>query len=232
MHQIWGAHTQYFFGRLYIQTNHDQNLELYRNPSPRELLSTPSFNTSLLSDLVPLSLDPNTAHWSLCICEEKRVVCRTERQPHPDHLERFDWWAQVLCREPLNTRCYWEAEWTGFHGVDVAVSYRDITRKGDDDGCSFGYNNQSWSLDCAIAKYAYTHDKMEMEISAPVSHRIGVYLDYKAGVLSFYSISDFMTLLHRVETRFTQPLYAGFGLYQGSTVKICQPDMVVKQRYP
>lgn len=157
-------------------------------------------------------------------------MCSKERKPYPDHPERFDWWAQVLCREALNTRCYWEVEWTGLHGVDIAVSYRGITRKGDDDECSFGYNNQSWSLDCAISKYACTHDKMETEISAPVSHRVGVYLDYKAGVLSFYSISDFMTLLHRVETRFTQPLYAGFGLYQGSTVKICQPDMEVQQK--
>lgn len=159
------------------------------------------------------------------MCEEKQVTCSTKCEPCPDHPERFDWWAQVLCREPLNTCCYWEAEWTGLHGVDIAVSYRDISRKGDDDECSFGYNKQSWSLDCAILKYTFTHDNKETEISAPVSHRIGVYLDYKAGVLSFYSVSDCMTLLHRAETRFTQPLYAGFGLYQGSTVKICQPDV-------
>lgn len=182
-----------------------------------------------LSDLVPLSLDADTAHRSLSMCEDKEVACTTECQPYPEHPERFDWWAQVLCREPLNTRCYWEVEWTGLHGVDVAVSYRHITRKGDDDECSFGYNKQSWSLDCAIEKYTFAHDNVEMEISAPVSHRIGVYLDYKAGLLSFYSVSDCMRLLHRAETRFTQPLYAGFGLFQGSTVRMCQPDMEAKQ---
>ncbi|XP_060793657.1 tripartite motif-containing protein 16-like protein isoform X1 [Neoarius graeffei] len=185
----------------------------------------PKTRKDFLQYLVPLSLDPDTAHRSLSMCEEKQVTCSTKCEPCPDHPERFDWWAQVLCREPLNTCCYWEAEWTGLHGVDIAVSYRDISRKGDDDECSFGYNKQSWSLDCAILKYTFTHDNKETEISAPVSHRIGVYLDYKAGVLSFYSVSDCMTLLHRAETRFTQPLYAGFGLYQGSTVKICQPDV-------
>ncbi|KAB5546652.1 hypothetical protein PHYPO_G00074500 [Pangasianodon hypophthalmus] len=191
--------------------------------------SEPKTRKDFLQYLVPLSLDPNTAHQSLKMCEEKSVACSTKCQPYPDHTERFDWWAQVLCREPLNTRCYWEAEWTGLHGVDIAVSYRDITRKGEDDECSFGYNKQSWSLDCAILKYAFVHDNVETDISAPVSHRIGVYLDYKAGVLAFYSVSDCMTLLHRAETRFTQPLYAGFGLYQGSTVKICQPDTEAKQ---
>lgn len=197
-----------------------------------ENCSTPSFTISLFSDLVPLSLDPETAHQSLSMCEEKGVVCSTECQAYLDQPERFDWWAQVLCREPLNARCYWEAEWTGLHGVDVAVSYRDIQRKGDNDECSFGYNKQSWSLDCAILKYAFAHDKVEKEISAPVSHRIGVYLDYKVGVLSFYSVSDCMTLLHREETRFTQPLYAGFGLYEGSTVRICQPDIEAMEKIP
>ncbi|XP_058266445.1 tripartite motif-containing protein 16 isoform X2 [Hemibagrus wyckioides] len=192
----------------------------------------PRTRKDFLQYLVPLSVDPDTAHQSLSMCEEKGVVCSTECQAYPDQPERFDWWAQVLCREPLTAHCYWEAEWTGLHGVDIAVSYRDIQRKGDNDECSFGYNKQSWSLDCAIVKYAFAHDKVEKEISAPVSHRIGVYLDYKAGVLSFYSVSDCMTLLHREETRFTQPLYAGFGLYEGSTVRICQPDIEAMEKIP
>ncbi len=29
------------------------------------------------------------------------------------------------------------------------------------------------------------------------------------GILSFYSVSETMTLLHRVQTTFTQPLHAG-----------------------
>ncbi|KAI3374195.1 hypothetical protein L3Q82_006059 [Scortum barcoo] len=45
--------------------------------------------------------------------------------------------------------------------------------------------------------------------SCPRSSRVGVYLDHRAGILSFYSISETMTLLHRVQTTFTQPLYAG-----------------------
>ncbi|ROL41930.1 Tripartite motif-containing protein 16-like protein [Anabarilius grahami] len=38
---------------------------------------------------------------------------------------------------------------------------------------------------------------------------IGVYVDHSAGTLSFYSVSDTMTLIHRVQTTFTQPLYPG-----------------------
>ncbi|KAI4896525.1 hypothetical protein NFI96_001138, partial [Prochilodus magdalenae] len=187
--------------------------------------SEPKTRQDFLQYLVPLALDPNTAHKNLSLSEDNRAVsCDLEAQPYPDHLERFNWWAQVLSREALSGRCYWEVQWTGLYGADIAVSYRDISRKGEGDDCGFGYNKHSWSLDCSISRYAFVHNNEEMEISVPTSHRIGVYLDYRAGLLSFYSVSeDSMTLLHRADTRFMQPVYAGLGLYRGSTAKICQP---------
>ncbi|KAI4897000.1 hypothetical protein NFI96_008860 [Prochilodus magdalenae] len=76
-----------------------------------------------------LTLDPNTAHRRLSLCEENRKVVRVrEEQPYPDHPERFDVWEQVLCRESLTGRCYWEAEWSG--DVHIAVTYKGIRRKG------------------------------------------------------------------------------------------------------
>ncbi|KAI4900912.1 hypothetical protein NFI96_008659, partial [Prochilodus magdalenae] len=75
-----------------------------------------------------LTLDPNTAHRRLSLCEENRKVVRVrEEQPYPDHPERFDVWEQVLCRESLTGRCYWEAEWSG--DVHIAVTYKGIRRK-------------------------------------------------------------------------------------------------------
>ncbi|KAJ8353094.1 hypothetical protein AAFF_G00109870 [Aldrovandia affinis] len=65
------------------------------------------------------------------------------------------------------------------------------------------------------------HNKEITELPAPPSSRIGVYLDHGAGGLSFYNVSDTMTLLHRVKTKFTQPLHPGFGLNLHSSVKLC-----------
>ncbi|KAJ8278165.1 hypothetical protein GJAV_G00084610 [Gymnothorax javanicus] len=158
-----------------------------------------------------LTLDPNTAHQELRLSEGNREVTRVgEDQSYPGHPERFDYWSQVLCREGLSGRCYWEAEWSGV-GVSMALSYKDISRKGEGNDSALGYNNKSWSLRCSPFSYSFWHNKESTKIPALSCSRIGVYLNHRAGTLSFYSVSDTMTLLHRIQTTFTQPLY-GFGL--------------------
>ncbi|XP_064814218.1 tripartite motif-containing protein 16-like [Oncorhynchus masou masou] len=170
----------------------------------------PKTREQLLQYSCQLTLDPNTAHTRLSLSEGNRKVTSTDQvQPYPDHPDRFTSWWQVLCREGLSGRCYWEVERTG--DVDTAVSYKDISRT-ERDG-RFGYNNKSWSLKCSSVGYCFRHNNVVTKVSGPQSSRVGVYLDHKAGTLSFYSVSDTMTLLHRVQTTFTQPLYPGFGLY-------------------
>ncbi|KAJ8245115.1 hypothetical protein GJAV_G00275020 [Gymnothorax javanicus] len=167
-----------------------------------------------------LTLDPNTAHQSLRLSEGNRAVTRVEEnQSYPDHPERFEFWRQVLCREGLSGRCYWEVEWSG-DGVFIAVSYKDISRKGRGDDSALGFNNKSWSLRCTPFSFSFWHNDEDPEIPVPSCSRIGVYLDHRAGTLSFYSVSDTMTLLYRVQTTFTQPLYPGFELNSGSSVKL------------
>ena len=80
----------------------------------------------------------------------------------------------------------------------------------------------SWSLDCNNDNYEFWYNNIDTTVSGPQSYRVGVYLDHSAGILSFYSVSDTMTLLHRAQTRFTQPLYAGLWLYHGSTAEVCK----------
>ena len=80
-------------------------------------------------DACELTLDPNTAHRDLSLSEDNRKVTWVgEQQSYPDHPERFDYWPQVLSRESLTGRCYWEVEWEG--RVEIGVTYRGITRRG------------------------------------------------------------------------------------------------------
>ncbi|XP_067247273.1 tripartite motif-containing protein 16-like [Chanodichthys erythropterus] len=170
------------------------------------------------------SLDLNTAHKRLRLSENNRVITGTDtKQPYPDHPDRFDVVWQVLCRERVCGRCYWEIEWSG-NEVRISVSYKSISRKGQGKECWFGSNDQSWSLFCSSSSFSFRHKNItaKLPVESIISRRIGVYVDHSAGALSFYSVSgDTMSLIHTVQTTFTQPLYPGFRLGSDSSVKLC-----------
>ncbi len=174
------------------------------------------------SDSHQLTLDLNTAHKRLCLSENNRVITGTKTdQSCPDHPDRFDCWNQVLFRESVCGRCYWELEWSGDRGVRISVSYKSISRKGQSKECLFGHHDQSWCLFCSPSRYSFLHNKTETALPVKsISSRIGVYVDHSAGTLSFYSVSDTMSLIHTVQTTFTQPLYPGFLVSRGSRVEL------------
>ncbi|KAF4084791.1 hypothetical protein AMELA_G00110100 [Ameiurus melas] len=172
-----------------------------------------------------LTLDPNTAHTRLALSEGNRKVTHViDEQPYPDHPERFDHWKQVMCTESLRERCYWEAEWAGGEAV-ISMSYKGIHRKGGRGDCVFGSTDKSWKLDCSSNSYTAWHNKKRTDIPAPpsCSNRVGVYLDWLKGSLSFYSVSSDThahTHLHTYNARFTEPLYAGFWVDCDSSVSL------------
>ncbi|XP_039635642.1 tripartite motif-containing protein 16-like [Perca fluviatilis] len=169
-----------------------------------------------------ITLDPNTAHTRLLLSEgNRKVTFMNQQQSYSSHPDRFTNWSQVLSRESLTGRCYWEVERRG-GGVYVAVAYKNIIRAGGSAECGFGYNDKSWALYCNNS-YIFWYNNVHTHVSGPESSRVGVYLDHSAGILSFYSVSETMTLLHRVQTTFTQPLYAGLMVhYSGDSAELCK----------
>ncbi|XP_052441441.1 NLR family CARD domain-containing protein 3 [Carassius gibelio] len=174
-----------------------------------------------------LTLDPNTASTDLILSEENREVTYVMKKPsYPDHPDRFNV-PQVLCRESVCGRCYWEIECSGY--VEISVSYKSISRKGWGDECVFGHNDQSWSLFCSRSSYSFKHNNIETDhFVKPISwrtgvfdavrrtgvsdddddddndniSRTGVYVDHGAGTLSFYSVyRNTMSLIHTKLTR-------------------------------
>ncbi|XP_039674633.1 tripartite motif-containing protein 65-like [Perca fluviatilis] len=183
-----------------------------------------------------LTIDTNTVNRNLKLSDNRKVTYVKEDQSYPDHPARFDYWEQLLCRDGLTGRCYWEVERSG--GVEISVNYSGISRRGDRDDCVFGCNDQSWSLRCSD-DYGYSvwHNKRRAFISSPsfsgrvasvfgrvasvsgrvaaisspsFPDRVAVYVDCPAGSLSFYRVSpDSLIHLHTFNTTFTQPLYPG-----------------------
>ncbi|XP_037638671.1 tripartite motif-containing protein 16-like [Sebastes umbrosus] len=171
-----------------------------------------------------ITLDPNTANTYVLLSEgNRKATCMRQQQSYSRHPDRFTVWChQVLSRESLTGRCYWEVERRG-RGVYVAVTYKSIRRAGVSHECIVGYNDKSWALRCEPDGYIFLYNKVKTPVSGPLSSRVGVYLDHSAGILSFYSVSETMTLLHRVQTTFTEPLYAGLWLYDYDvTAELCK----------
>ncbi|XP_076732938.1 stonustoxin subunit beta-like [Maylandia zebra] len=179
-----------------------------------------------------LTIDTNTVHTNLQLSDNNRKVTHVKQvQSYPDHPDRFHYWEQLLCRNGLTGRCYWEVELRG--ELFISVSYRSIRRKGGNDDCWFGGNDQSWSLYCTDeGPQCVWHNKIKTQIfssssssSSSVSNRAAVYVDCPAGTLSFYRVSsDTLIHLHTFNTTFTQTLYPGFRfgfMAYGSSVSLC-----------
>uniref|UniRef100_A0A8C4ZZY8 NACHT, LRR and PYD domains-containing protein 12-like n=2 Tax=Gadus morhua TaxID=8049 RepID=A0A8C4ZZY8_GADMO len=179
-----------------------------------------------------LTLDLNTAYTGLSMTIDKRKVTWTEKDKvRPLRPERFDYCEQVLCREVLTGRCYWEAEWKG--EVCIGVTYRGITRTGVAAVSELGGNDKSWSLHCADGGYSawYNGSRTVLPLPPAGSSIVGVYLDRPAGSLSFYRVSpggggssDTLTHIHTFWSSFTQEdLLSWFMfLYEGSSMSLCR----------
>ncbi|XP_055365191.1 NLR family CARD domain-containing protein 3-like isoform X2 [Betta splendens] len=185
------------------------------------------FKPGLTKYACELTLDPDTAHNLLVLSGDNRKVTQgNNEQPYPDHPNRFDHWTQVLFRQGLTSRCYWEVEWQG-NWAGLGVTYKGIGRKGVGNDCVIGYNRMSWGLHCSAHGYAAYHNIKSIAIPVPSlgSHRVAVYLDWEAGMLSFYRVSSerSLTHLHTFYTTFTEPLYPGFRVWDyGSSLTWCQ----------
>lgn len=176
------------------------------------------------SDAVHIGLDPDTAHKRLMLSNYNETVSvGKEKQTCPDSPVRFDYWKQVLSTDGLTGRSYWEVEWKG--QVYIAVAYKTIKRRGGGEDCCLGQNDKSWSLSCSDKEYSFLHANNKTSISKAPSDRVGVYLDWPAGILSFYRVShNKLDHLHTLHTAFTEPLYPAFRVRldpPNSSVALC-----------
>ncbi|XP_037608446.1 tripartite motif-containing protein 16-like isoform X1 [Sebastes umbrosus] len=185
----------------------------------------PKTRAGFLQYSCQITLDPNTANPELILSEGNRKARLTRpslfpgirmlQQGHPGSFRNIDS-QQVLSRESLTGRHYWEVESSGV--VSVAVTYAYMRRAVYES--AFGNNDKSWAVHCSYEGYEFRHNNISTFILGPQSSRVGVYLDHSAGILCFYSVSETMTLLHRVQTTFTRPLYVGLFVGYESTAEL------------
>uniref|UniRef100_A0A3P9LVJ6 Uncharacterized protein n=1 Tax=Oryzias latipes TaxID=8090 RepID=A0A3P9LVJ6_ORYLA len=192
----------------------------YMNPEPKT-------REEMLKFRFEPTFDPNTSYRHVHVIDQHKAIMKAENLNPPDHPERFMFWRQVFCKEPLaGSPYYWEVGWTG-KKVTIGVAYKEMARDTNDDSSRMGHNALSWGLYWSGTGFSFWHNNQEKMLGAPKARRIGIYLDQHVGILSFHSISNNKaTLIHRHQTQFTGPLYPGFRFWSGigDTVIICQLD--------
>ncbi|XP_061565710.1 NACHT, LRR and PYD domains-containing protein 3-like isoform X2 [Cololabis saira] len=166
-----------------------------------------------------LSLDPSTAHGGLVLSEENtRVSWGGDQAPQqPDRPLP----PPVLCEQPLRGRCYFEVEKA--EPFSVGVTYRGPG--GARAPGQLGHTQESWSLSCSGSGCHAHHGGEGVCVSSLCLRcsRLGVYLDWEGGHLSFYRVSsgDSPTLLHTFTHTFTQDLYAALELQPNTQARLC-----------
>ncbi|CAN0123417.1 unnamed protein product [Lampetra fluviatilis] len=214
------------------------HLEETRRETPKESAPPPPTSldaTTILSleramrRLLPLvygrspTLDTNSAHDILQISSDLRTVTVSRvPQGRPHHPHRFERCPQALCSESFSSgQHYWEVDVGSARRYRVGVAYGTIPRIGRGAECRLGGSDVSWCLEKQGDSFSVWHGGVVTSLSVPQPpRRVGVHLDWNAGLLSFYS-ADFMALLHSFNKTFTQPLHPGMWVgYYGGSVRI------------
>ncbi|KAJ8247907.1 hypothetical protein GJAV_G00251930 [Gymnothorax javanicus] len=159
---------------------------------------------------VDVTLDPNTAHPRLILSEDrKQVRCGERHQVVPDGPERFDRVVCVLGEQGFTTgRHYWEVEVGGKTDWDLGVASHSVNRKGKITvSPAHGY----WFLSLRDrSEYAFRTDPSINLGLAQRPRRIGIYLDYQKGQVSFYNV-DAKLLIYTFIDTFTETIHPFFS---------------------
>ncbi|XP_059847442.1 E3 ubiquitin-protein ligase TRIM21-like isoform X1 [Hypanus sabinus] len=184
------------------------------------------------------TLDMETAHRSVLLSDDRRLASGSRsRQPYPPSRKRFDCWGQVLCSEEINGgRSYWEVEISGVHGRwAVGVCYGSIKRKGRNKECVLGENNKSWSVGSGSSSSFWSylsgscsvvalHNDNVTDLTVPIFSKVGVFVDFDAGIISFYSVLDSkLNLICTFQQQsFSESLYPALKVSDWNTsLRIC-----------
>ena len=167
-----------------------------------------------------ITLDSASANPDLLISgDEKRMRCGLERKDVPQSGRRFDGWWCATGREGFTCgRHYWEVE-VGERDWRLGVAKASATRRGFRSlNTDTGY--LTLRLERGIYLKALTVPATPLcYIAAP--RKVGVYLDYEQGQLSFYDV-DKRSHLYTYNEKFTEELLPIFG-----TVEVVR-DLVIR----
>ncbi|XP_078271832.1 uncharacterized protein LOC144602578 [Rhinoraja longicauda] len=183
-------------------------------------------------EYVSVTLDVETAHPRLEVSEDRKRMrwTRTERIL-PDTGKRFTYWSSLMGSEGfISGRRYWEVEVAASRGWCLGVAAESVERK---EALKLRPEHGLWSLE-RLGDRFYVNTLPESDLPAgPIPRRVGVYLSYESGTVSFYD-ADTKSHLHTFTgNKFTEKLYPFFATWDtklalricpSSTLRLCDVE--------
>ncbi|XP_072890330.1 zinc-binding protein A33-like isoform X3 [Hemitrygon akajei] len=194
---------------------------------PDERFYHPYFlNTALRETLdainqVSVTLDVETANPELEVSEDRKSVRRTETRRNLPHTgKRFTVGACVLGSEGFTSgRHYWEVEVTGNRWWGLGVAAESVERKR---GVTVSPETGFWiiaRIDDVMRVFTSPESRLPAD---PIPRRVGVYLSYESGTVSFYNAETKSHLHTFTGNKFTEKLYPFFWTgYENEWLRIC-----------
>lgn len=152
---------------------------------------------------VNVSLDPNTAHPCLILSgDRKKVWDGGRKRKVPDNPARFDFYHFVLGNKGFSSgRFYYEVMLKGQTGWEVGVARESISKKGCD--LSLSPENGCWTLGSYWGRCQANASPPVILSLSEVPKKIGVFVDYELGLLSFYDVNKRALIYSFTECAFT-----------------------------
>ncbi len=178
-----------------------------------------------------VTLDPDTAHPNLILSDDGKQVRHGDiRQKLPDTPERFDYYVSVLGKEGFASgRCYFEVQVKGKTGWILGVARESINRKGL---ITLRPSDGYWTVGLRNG------DEYEACEDAPVSlslrvkpQRVGVFVDYEEGLVSFYDVESSSHIYSFTAQSFTEKLFPLFNPYPNDGGKNSSPLIITPVNY-
>uniref|UniRef100_A0A1A7XPS1 Uncharacterized protein n=1 Tax=Iconisemion striatum TaxID=60296 RepID=A0A1A7XPS1_9TELE len=137
---------------------------------------------------VDVKLDPNTAHQRLVLSDDgKEVKDGGQDQEVTDTPERFDLFGSVLGLNNLNSKSsYWEVEVSNKPGWDLGVAKGGANRRGR---LTLSPENGYWTLVHYEGENYAAMSSPPIRLSVNKPTRVGVFVDYDEGIVSFYDVT-------------------------------------------
>ncbi|CAN9515186.1 unnamed protein product [Ophioblennius macclurei] len=160
---------------------------------------------------VDVTLDPDTANPSLKISEDgKQVTHVLQKKFSPSKAERFDVVLNVLGKDGFSSgKFYYEVQVKDKTQWDLGVAKESINRKGD---IRLSPKNGYWTIwlrkGCEFT--ANVGPAVELHVRE-IPQKIGVFVDYEGGEVSFYDVDARALIFSFTECYFAEKLFPFFS---------------------